>query len=93
MVSSSQPRGGGLDGFHDSLVSGTSAKVAFHPSQDIRAGRMGVPGEKAVCLHDHARRAVAALESPPLGKLLLKGVQFVSLGQALDGEDFGALQT
>jgi hypothetical protein len=75
----------------DVLVSGAAAQVAFQPQPHGPLVRVGFLGEQVEGLHDHAGRAVAALQGVVVAERLLHGVQGAVPGQSLDGEDVGAV--
>src|ERR687893_2773383 len=63
-----------LDGLDDVLVARATAEVPFEALPDLRFGGVRLLLEKADGGHDHARRAVAALEPVRLVEGLLHGV-------------------
>src|SRR3954447_14370144 len=79
--------GGALHGAHDVLVSGAAAEVALDALADLVLVRVGVVAEQVDRLHDHPRRAEAALQGVTLVEGLLDGVQLPVAGEALDGGD------
>ena len=75
------------DGRDDTVVRAAPADVPFEGVGDLGLGRIRLPEEQGVGLHDHARRAVAALEGAVIDEGLLERMQAAALGQALDGQD------
>src|SRR4051794_25513854 len=78
-------------GLDDVVIAGAAADIAF----ELLAQR-GLVELAAVAVHDvdrghdHARRAVAALQAVIVAERRLHRVQFVALGDAFDGGDAGA---
>src|SRR6185503_12790232 len=70
-----QPRRGEGDGVDDELVAGAAAEVAGDGTLDLVARRRGVALEQVQRGHQHARRAVAALQRVRLVEGLLEGVE------------------
>src|ERR1044071_7263880 len=67
--------GRGFHGFHDVLIAGASAEIAFQSVADFGFGGVGVAVEQLLGGHDHAGRAEAALQSVVVPERLLHGVQ------------------
>ena len=84
--------GGGLHRPDDVVVAGAPAQVALEPAADLVLGRLRVVVEQVDRLHDHARRAVAALEGVTLVEGGLHRVQLAVLGEPLDGGDLLAVR-
>ena len=58
------------------------------PMTDLALGRVRVLLQEPMRAHDHARRAIAALEAMHLAEALLEGAELaVGFGHALDGEN------
>src|SRR3972149_1294164 len=72
-----------LDRLDDVDVAGAATEIAADPLADLRLGRVGVLGEERGGLHDHARRAEAALEAVLVPEALLERVERRSVGPAL----------
>src|SRR3990172_1275274 len=51
------------DGLHDVLVAGAAAQVALEGRANLLLGRVGVLPQVGVRGHDHARRAIPALQA------------------------------
>src|SRR5579884_360717 len=83
--------GGVLDGLDDVDVAGAAAQVALDAALDLVFGGIGVGLQQVDGLHDHARRAEAALQAVLLPEALLHRVQPARRRQALDGQDVRAL--
>ena len=83
--------GGVLDGFDDVLVARATAQVAAHAVANFVFAGVGVFVQKAVGAHQHARGAKAALQTVLFVKAFLHRMQHTFVGQAFDGEDFGAV--
>src|SRR3954469_8992444 len=75
----------------DVLVPGATAQIALQSMPDLLLGRIRVAIQEGVGGHDHARCAVAALESVHLPKAHLDLVELAIFGDALDGRQFGAV--
>src|SRR5205823_5269934 len=80
-----------LDRLHDVLVTRATAEVAFERVPDLLVGRMRVALEQRHARQDHARRAVAALQTVFLPESLLNRVQFAVLRQTFDRQDLRAV--
>src|SRR3712207_5402275 len=76
-----------LDGLDDVLVARAAAQVALEPFPDLLFGRVRLLLEEAYGGHDHARRAVAALEAVRLVEGLLHRVPEPVLRNALHRRD------
>src|SRR5215813_998527 len=85
--------GAGRDRLHDVVVAGAAADVAFELMADgLLIELVALAVHDVDRRHDHARRAVAALQPMMLAERFLHRMQRpVLLGQALDGGDVGAL--
>src|SRR5690606_28149374 len=82
-------RRGVLDRPDDVVVTGATAQVAFDGVADlVLRGRL-IRLEEPDSRHDHARRAVAALETMALPEPLLHGVELTVLSETLHGGDGG----
>ena len=78
--------------FDDVVVAGAAADVAFELMADgglVELAAMAVHDVDR--RHDHARRAIAALQAVIVAEGRLHRVQFVALGDAFDGGDVGAV--
>src|SRR5207245_3620475 len=82
---------GGLDRLDDVLVAGAAAEVPLDPQPDLLLGWLRIAFQQLLGRHDHARRAVAALQAMLVPEGLLQRVQLAPHGQALDGRDLGAV--
>src|SRR4051812_26816557 len=71
-------------GLFDPHVAAAAAQVLVHPGRDLGLARAGVLLQQPDGRHDHARRAVAALERPLFEERRLNRVQLVALGEAFD---------
>ena len=80
-----------LDRPNDVLVAGAAAEVALDAVAHLILGGVGVVPEEVDRLHDHAGRAVPALECVVVVEGLLHGVQLAVPLEALDGEHLGAV--
>src|SRR3954465_14095122 len=86
--------GAGCNRLDDVVIAGATAEIAFElvPNGGI-VEVVAFPVHHVDRGHDHARGAIAALQSVVLAEGLLHGMQrAVRLGQALDGHDVGALE-
>src|SRR5262249_44509754 len=81
----------GLDRREHLGVGAAAADVPAQVIADLVLGRGGVLAEQALHGHDHAPRAVAALERLVLQERLLDTVQLAVLGQPLDRRDLPVL--
>src|SRR5882672_12275044 len=87
LLSLAQLRGCVLDGLDDVHVPGAAAQVAGDRLADVLlAGLLGARKERAAG-HQHARRAVAALQAVLLPEAFLDGVQLAVALESLDGRD------
>ena len=77
-------------GFDDVVVAGAAAQVALEADPHLLLGGVRVLVEQVDALHDHPRRAEAALEAVALAEGLLHRVQLAVLGQPLDRGDLAA---
>src|SRR5205814_1109975 len=80
-------RGGLADGAEDAAVGAAAADVTVQGGGGLLVARVGAGVEEGQGGHDHARGAVAALESLVVEERLLQGVEAAVLLQALDSED------
>ena len=80
-----------LDRLDDVHVAGAAAEVAADPLPDLLLVRVRVLVEQPGRLHDHARRAEAALEAVLVPERLLERVERRAVGHALDRLDLGAV--
>src|SRR3954449_10885042 len=77
---------------HDVVVAGAAAEVALEPVADLLLARVRVALQEVGGRHDHARRAVAALERVVFPERLLERVQgSVGARHALDRLDLAAV--
>src|SRR5215208_3087415 len=76
-----------LDGLHDVLVAGATAQVPFQAFSYLLLRRIGILLQQADGGHDHARRAVAALQAVRLVEGLLHRMPHAVLRNAPDGGD------
>src|SRR5690606_37388963 len=80
-----------LDRLHDVLVASAAAEVALQPVANLLFGRIRVALEQVGRGHDHAGRAVAALQAVLLPEAFLDRVQLAVLGHALDRRDLSTI--
>ena len=73
------------------MVAGAAAEVARERLADLLLGRVRVALQQVGRGHDHARRAVAALQAVVLPERLLQRVQRAFLAHSLDRRDLGAV--
>src|ERR671918_1464576 len=76
-----------LDGLHDVLVARAAAQVPFQAFPYLPLRRAGILLQEADGGHDHARRAVAALQTVRLVESLLHRMPHTVLRDAPDGGD------
>src|ERR687898_197890 len=76
-----------LDGLHDVLVARAAAQVPFQAFPDLLLRRLGILLQQADRGHDHARRAVAALQTVRLVESLLHGMPHAVLRDTPDRGD------
>src|SRR5215210_3491299 len=76
-----------LDGLHDVLVACAAAQVPFQAIPYLLLRRVGILSQQADGGHDHAWRAVAALETVRLVESLLHRMPQAVLRDAPDGGD------
>src|ERR671921_272469 len=76
-----------LYGFHDVLVARAAAQVPFQAFPYLLLRRVGILLQEADGGHDHARRAVAALQTVRLVESLLHRMPHTILRNAPDGGD------
>src|SRR5215203_105562 len=76
-----------LDGLHNVLVARAAAQVSFQAFPYLPLRRAGILLQEADGGHDHARRAVTALQSVRLVESLLHGMPHTILRNAPDGGD------
>src|SRR5689334_14079560 len=74
---------GGAHGLHDVLVAGATAEVSFEAVADLVVSRVRIALEQLLRGHDHAGRAVSALEAVLIPEGFLDGMQV-----AVDSEAF-----
>src|SRR5262249_18170731 len=86
------PLGGPFDRFHDIDVAGAAAEIAVERVLDLFRGRIRVVLEQVHRRHDHARRAVAALQAVLLAKSFLHRMELVAVREPLDRRDFRAVR-
>src|SRR5262249_55618601 len=85
--------GGELNGLDDVLITGAAAEIPGDAETDLVLARIWVLLEQAIGTHDHARRAVAALQPVHFAEAFLQRVQrAVGRGHAFDGEEIAALR-
>ena len=73
------------------LVAGAAAEVAGDAFADLGLRRLRVVVQEVDGGHDHAGRAVAALQAVFFPEPFLQRVQLVTLGEPFDGDDLGAI--
>src|SRR5215208_1827138 len=83
---------GGPDRFDDVPVAGAAADVPLDRLRDLFVGRAGVLSQQRRRAHQHARRAVAALQSVVVAEGLLEGAQLLLFREPLDGLDRRAVR-
>src|SRR5919107_1927051 len=76
-----------LDGLHDVLVARAAAQVPFQAFPDLPLRRVGILLQEADGGHDHARRAITALQTVRLVESLLHRMPHAVLRDAPDGGD------
>ena len=81
-------REAGLDRADDPLVRAAAAQLLLHPGHDRFARWLAALKQERIGIHDHPRRAVAALEAAVVDKCPLQRMQSSVAGEALDGEHF-----
>src|SRR5437762_3951511 len=84
--------GGLLDGIDDVRVAGAAAQVPAQSFGNLLAARDGARRQQVDARHDHARRAVAALQAMTIPESLLHRMQMTGARQAFDGGDVGAVR-
>src|SRR5438552_7526988 len=84
--------GGLLDGIDDVRVAGAAAQVPAQSFGNLLAARDGARRQQVNARHDHARRAVAALQAMTIPESLLQRMQMTVARQAFDGGDVGAVR-
>src|SRR5215471_3965385 len=81
------------DRFHDVVVAGASADVALELfANGAFIELVTKPVDHVDRGHDHARRAESALQPVVFAERLLHRVQLFAVGEALDGQDGGAVR-
>src|SRR5262245_41065309 len=80
-----------VDGLADVHVARAAAEVAADPLADLRLVGVGVLLQEPGRLHDHARRAEAALEAVLVPEGLLERMERGAVGHALDRLHLGAV--
>src|SRR5487761_2644790 len=79
------------DGFDNIVVTGATADVAFEFFTDRVLGQfVALAVDHIDRGHDHARRAITALQSMMLAEGRLHGMQFRTVGEAFNGGDMRA---
>src|SRR5215813_1356285 len=76
---------GEMNRIDDLVVTGTAADVPGDRFFDIFRGRFLGAIEQRFYRHDESRRTVTALHGAGVDKSLLHGMQFVAVGETLDG--------
>src|SRR5205085_54758 len=76
-----------LDSFDDMLVAGAAAEIAFEAVAYLFARRAGISFEQLRGRHDHAGRAIAALQAVAFPEALLHGMKLAVVRQAFDGRN------
>src|SRR6185369_1898096 len=76
-----------LDGLDDIHVSGAAAEVSGDRVADLVLARARMILEVRVARHEHARRAITALEPVLLHEALLHRMELAVLLETLDGQD------
>src|SRR5262245_32797872 len=81
------------DRLHNVVVAGTAADIAFQlMANGVLVEVVALAVHDVDRRHDHARRAISALQAVVLAERLLHRMQgTVRLGEPLDGGDVGAL--
>ena len=72
-------------------VAGTPAKIPFQPVRDFLPSRLGVALKQLHAGHDHAGRAIAALQAVTFPEPLLHGMQLTVARESLNGGHFTAI--
>ncbi len=83
---------GVFDRFDNVLVASAATKIAFEAMAYFVARGIGVSIDELRGRHDHAGRAITALQSMLFPKALLHRVQFAVFCEAFDGGDFAAIR-
>src|SRR5205814_713953 len=78
---------GDLDGGEDARIGAAPADVALHGPADLGFAGVWLVAQERHGGHDHAGRAVAALESVRVEEGLLHGMEVSTALQAFDGGD------
>ena len=76
------PGGGGLNRLDDLVISGAAAHDAFDPFPDLLLAGLRILLQQGINGHDHARRAVAALDGSCFYIGFLNGMEVVPFGPA-----------
>lgn len=69
-------------------VAGATAEIAFDGVGDLLARGPGIALEQLDASHDHAWRAITALQTVTFPEALLDWMELAILGKAFDGGDF-----
>src|SRR5215469_7556168 len=77
-----------LNSLHDVLVSGAPAQIAGDTPADLLLTGRRILLQKDIRRHQHARRAIAALETVLLLESLLQRMERSVLAEALHGHQF-----
>ena len=83
--------GSELDGLHNMLVAGAAAEVSFQPVPDFCVAGIRISFQDLCCGHDHARRAVAALQAMMFPETFLHRMQLAFCSQSFNGGYFRAV--
>jgi hypothetical protein len=82
---------GVLHGLDDVVIAGATAKISLEPVTNLGLAWIGVVLEQIGGAHDHAWRAVAALQAVHFPEAFLQWVQVSGLAHAFDGRDGAAI--
>src|ERR1700730_6391868 len=77
-----------MNGVDDARLSAAAADVALQELDDFGGTGIRITLQQAEAAHDHARRAVGALESTCVDESLLHGMQTTVLLQSFDCGDW-----
>jgi hypothetical protein len=81
-----------LNRVDDVLIARAAAEIAVNSVADLIFRRLWIPYQQLVRGENHSRSAKTALKTVAFPKRLLNRMEFLSLGQALDGQNIGAVR-
>src|SRR3954468_17233654 len=73
------------------MITRAAAEIAVDGVAYVRLAGVGVFGKEGGRAHDHAGRAVAALEAVLDAEAFLHGIELVAFGDAFDGRELLAI--